>query len=155
MRPALSRCIIASKLARMSDNVFRWDCRVSYAECTMGNHVYYSRYLDVLERARGEFFRHLGKPLVALQQEDVTFPVLECQLKYHAPARYDDLLTIEIRVTTAKGARLGFYHRILAHDCRCLVECETLHVSASIEEKPKRLPKELVELLSPYLRAAE
>ena len=135
----------------MSENFFRWDYRVSYAECTVGNHVYYSRYLDLLERARGEFFRHIGRPLAALQQEDITFPVLECQIRYHAAARYDDLLTIEVRVTTAKGVRLGFSHRIVSPDSKCLVECETLHVCASIQEKPKRLPHDLMELLNPYL----
>ncbi len=136
-------------MARMSENAFRWNYRVSYAECTVGNHVYYSRYLDLLERARGEFFRHIGKPLADLQQEDTSFPVLECHLKYHAPARYDDLLTIEVNVTAAKGARIVFRHRVLAQSSRCLVECETMHVCASIEGKPKRLPMELVNLLGP------
>ena len=137
----------------MSENVFRWDYRVGYADCTVGNHVYYSRYLDLLERARGEFFRHIGKPLANLQQEDITFPVLECHLKYHAPARYDDPLTIEVSVDLAKGVRLNFRHRILGQSSRCLVECETHHVCASVAEKPKRLPRELVDLLEPYLPA--
>jgi acyl-CoA thioester hydrolase len=138
----------------MSENVFRWDYRVSYADCTVGNHVYYSRYLDLLERARGEFFRHIGKPLAHLQQEGITFPVLECHLKYHAPARYDDLLTLEVGVTMARGVRLNFRHRILAPGSRCLVDCETLQVCSSVEGKPKRLPTELVNSLGPYLPAA-
>lgn len=139
----------------MPENVFCWDYRVSYADCTVGNHVYYSRYLDLLERARGEFFRHIGKPLADLQREDTSFPVLECHLKYHAPARYDDLLTIEVSVAAAKGVRLIFRQRILARNSRCLVECETMHVCASIEGKPKRLPMELVNRLCPYLPAAD
>ncbi len=138
----------------MAENIFRWDYRISYAECTVGNHVYYSRYLDLLERARGEFFRHIGKPLTILQQEDITFPVLECQVRYHAPARYDDLVRIEIGVKVAQGVRVGFLQRILSQDGRCLVECETLHICAFIEGKPRRLPKELAELLAHYLRAA-
>lgn len=140
-----------AKLARMSENTFHWDYRVSYADCTVGNHVYYSRYLDLLERARGEFFRHTGKPLAALQKEDITFPVLECHLRYHAPARYDDRLTIEVSPTSARGVRLAFRHRIFAETSECLVQCETLHVCASIEGKPKRLPKGLVDLLGRYL----
>jgi acyl-CoA thioester hydrolase len=139
------------RLVRMSENVFRWDYRVSYADCTVGNHVYHSRYLDLLERARGEFFRHIGKPLAVLQQEGTGFPVLECHLKYHAPARYDDLLTIEVSVTAAKGVRLNFRQRILAQSAQCLVEGVTLHVCTSIEGKPKRLPRELVNLLGPHL----
>jgi len=43
---------------------FRHIYRVVYADCTLGNHIYYSRYLDILEAARGEFFRHLGVPLL-------------------------------------------------------------------------------------------
>jgi acyl-CoA thioester hydrolase len=143
------------RLVRMAENVFCWDYRVSYADCTMGNHIYYSRYLDLLERARGEFFRHIGKSLADLQHEDTTFPVLECHLKYHAPARYDDLLTIEVSVTTARRVRLNFRHRILAQSSRCLVECETFHVCASIAEKPKRLPRGVVDLLGPYLPAVD
>lgn len=50
--------------------------RVTYAECTLGNHVYHSRYLDILEAARGEFFRALGHPLLAWQERGVLFPIL-------------------------------------------------------------------------------
>ena len=135
----------------MTENVFRWEHRVSYAECTVGNHVYHSRYLDLLEKARGEFFRHIGKPLAGLQQEGTGFPVLECRLRYHVPARYDDLLTIEVSLTVAKGVRLNFRHRVLDQSSRCLVECETVHVCTSIEGRPKRLPRELVHQLNPYL----
>mgnify|MGYP001314701482 CR=1 FL=1 len=34
--------------------------RVTYADCSNGNHVYYGRYSYFLEEARGEFFRYLG-----------------------------------------------------------------------------------------------
>ena len=143
--------LIFVKVVRMPENVFRWDCRVTDADCTVGNHVYHSRYLDLLERARGEFFRHIGKSLAVLQEEGTAFPVLECHLKYHAPARYDDLLTIEVSVTAAKGVRLGFHHRILAHASGCLVEGETLHACTSLKGQPKRLPRELVAMLGPFL----
>ena len=128
-------------------NTFRWNYRVSYADCTVGNHVFYARYLDVLERARGEFFRQIGKPMLHLQEAGLTFPVVECRLKYLAPARYDDSLIIEVSVAEAKGVRLSFRHRILDQNARCLVECETLHVCASLEGKPRRLPADLAALL--------
>ena len=37
--------------------------RVTYSECTVGDHIYHSRYLDLLEAARGEFMRHAGQPV--------------------------------------------------------------------------------------------
>ena len=45
--------------------------RVSYAECTVGNHIYHSRYLDLLEAARGEFLRALGRTVLELDRKSV------------------------------------------------------------------------------------
>jgi hypothetical protein len=52
-----------------------------------------SRYLDLLDRARGEFFRHIGKPLAVLQREGTGFPVLECHLNQRTRRQlWEDLL---------------------------------------------------------------
>jgi acyl-CoA thioester hydrolase len=115
--------------------------------------VYYSRYLDILEDARGEFFRHLGKPLLVLQAMDIVLPVLECRLKYHAPARYDDVLRIHLWPTLVKGVRLNFAYRVLAPDGKPVLEGETLHCCTNVAEKPRRLPEELVRLLTPHLQS--
>jgi acyl-CoA thioester hydrolase len=132
--------------------IFQHSHRVSYSECTVGNHVYYSRYLDILETARGEFFRQLGTKFLKLQQQDLIFPVVECRLRYKAPARYDDLLTIETWLTSVDRIRLNFAYRIL-NEQSLLLEGETFHVSTGLDEKPKRLPDELRSLLKPYLHA--
>src|SRR5580698_381569 len=97
----------------MAATVFQHEHRVTYAECTAGNHIYYSRYLDLLEAARGEFFRHLGAPLLKLQQQEIIFPVIECRVRYLAPARYDDVLAIEVRPTAVERVRLNFAYRVL------------------------------------------
>jgi acyl-CoA thioester hydrolase len=131
--------------------IFQYSHRVSYSECTVGNHVYYSRYLDILETARGEFFRQLGTPFLKWQQQDLIFPVVECRLRYKAPARYDDLLTIETWLTSIERVRLNFAYRILKEHA-LILEGETFHVCTGLDEKPKRLPKELQSLLEPYLR---
>lgn len=136
----------------MSDNLFRHQHRVVYADCTLGNHVYYARYLPLLEAARGEFFRHLGMPLLALQERGFMFPVVEAHLRYKALARYDDLLHVEVRVTTAEKVRLNFAYRILQQTGDLVLEGETLHVCMAIEEKMKRLPEDLVAALQPHLR---
>lgn len=136
----------------MSAIFFQHTHRVTYAQCTVGNHIYYARYLDLLEAARGEFFRELGIPFSQLQNEDTIFPVIESHLRYKAPARYDDLLTIEIWLAKLQGVRLNFAYRILNQNNTLILEGETLHVCAGLNEKPKRLPENLLELLTPYLR---
>jgi len=125
--------------------------RVSYAECTVGNHIYYARYLDLLEAARGEFFRELGIPFSQLQNEDTIFPVIESHLRYKFPARYDDLLRIEIWLTKLQGVRLNFAFRILNQNNSLVLEGETWHVCAGLNEKPKRMPEQLIARLQPFL----
>jgi len=130
---------------------FRHPHRVSYAECTVGNHVYYSRYLDFLEAARGEFIRSLGLTVLQWQERDVIFPVIEARLRYQFPARYDDLLAIDVWPAAVERVRLNFAHRIINQAGKPVLEAETFHVCAGVNGKPKRLPEELVEKLKPYL----
>ena len=132
---------------------FRHPHRVIYAECTVGDHVYHSRYLDVLEAARGEFLRALGKTVLELQDADFIFPVIEARLRYKFPARYDDLLTIEVWPTLVERVRLNFGHRILNQHGRLILEAETRHCCTGREEKPRRLPAELAAALGRLVTA--
>jgi len=136
----------------MSENGFRYPHRVVYADCTLGNHVYYARYLDFLEAARGELFRHLGVTLLQWQERGYMFPVVEAHLRYKTLARYDDLLQVEVWVTAAERVRLNFACRITNQAGALVLEGETLHVCMTLAEKLKRLPEELVVALQPHLR---
>src|ERR1700685_2937148 len=97
----------------MGHQTFQHTHRVTYAECTLGNHIYHSRYLDLLETARGEFFRHLGATFLHWQERHLAFPVIDAPLAYKAPARYDDLLTIQLWLQPTAGIRLQFAYQIL------------------------------------------
>jgi acyl-CoA thioester hydrolase len=131
--------------------MFQYKHRVTYAECTVGNHIYHSRYLDLLEAARGEFIRSLGATVLQWQENDMIFPVIEVRLRYKFPARYDDLLAIEVWVTALEKVRLNFGHHILNQNGKLILEAETFHVCTGVDEKPKRLPEELAKKLNPYL----
>jgi acyl-CoA thioester hydrolase len=127
--------------------------RVTYADCTIGNHIYYARYLDLLEAARGAFFRELATSFAALQEQDVIFPVIECRLRYKSPARYDDVLSIAIWPSALKRVRLNFSYLITNAEGKPVLEAETFHVCTSLHDKPKRLPADLVNRLLPFLSA--
>jgi acyl-CoA thioester hydrolase len=138
----------------MTVGIFRHAHRVSYAECTVGNHVYHSRYLDLLEAARGEFIRSLGPTILHWQEKDVIFPVIEARLRFKSPARYDDLLAIEVWPTLIERVRLNFGHRVTNQHGKLILEAETFHACTGIDEKPKRMPEELAEKLKPLLHCA-
>jgi acyl-CoA thioester hydrolase len=129
---------------------FRYSQRVTYSHCTIGDHVYYSRYLEMLETARGEFLRALGDTFAAWQAKGVIFPVIECRLSYKSPARYDDVLSIELFVTVAERARLNFGYRITSENGTLILEGETWHVCTDLKNKPRRLPEDLLARLEPF-----
>jgi acyl-CoA thioester hydrolase len=144
----------SDKIPAVSGLVFKHHHRVTYAECTVGNHVYYSRYLEMLENARGEFFREAGCPLSQLQAGGTAFPVVGLEISYKGPARYDDVLTLEVWMSELRGIRLNVGFRILNSGGNLLAEGETRHVCASTDEKPQRLPKEVLERLQSFLHVA-
>lgn len=130
---------------------FSYQYRVTYADCTVGNHIYHSRYLDLLEAARGEFMRSLGTSVAECQSQDCIFPVIEAHLRYKAPARYDDVLTIHVQPTLVKGVRVNFAHRILNQAGKLLLEADTFHACTSVQEKLKPVPEELALKFEKYL----
>ena len=86
-----------------------------------------------------------------LQEADFIFPVIEVRLRYKCPARYDDLLSIEVFPTLVARVRLNFSHRILNQEGKLILEAETFHACTSRQEKPRRLPPEMTEKLLPLL----
>ena len=140
----------ALECSRMSQS-FTHTLRVTYAHCTVGNHIYYARYLDLLETARGEFFRSLGIPFLQLQEQDTIFPVVEVHVRYKAPARYDDVLNIEVWLTELGKIRMNFGYRILNQNGTLLLDGETWHVCTTLAEKPKRLPDDIAARLRDYV----
>lgn len=137
----------------MSQPAYHHSHRVTYADCTLGNHVYYGRYLNLLEAARGAFFRDLGLSFNTLQERSVIFPVIECRLRYQAPARYDDELSIAVWPSAIARVRLNLAYRITkaAAANQTVLEGETFHVCSNLKDRPIRLPADLVANLTPWL----
>ncbi len=87
--------------------------RIYYEDTDCGGVVYYANYLRYFERARTEFLDERGVDLGRLMEEGVVFVVAEASVKYLAPARYGDILSIETHVEKAGPASIVFGHRVL------------------------------------------
>jgi acyl-CoA thioester hydrolase len=125
---------------------FQHQIRVSYRDVTIGNHVYYARYLDFLEIVRNEVFRKLGYSLLILQQQNLIFPVVECGLKFLSAARYDDLLDVHCCFSDVGRIQFTVEYEIRRGET-LLVTASTRHASTNLEEKPIRMPAELIEAM--------
>ena len=93
-----------------------------------------------------------ARPFCNGRKADVIFPVIEARLRYKSPARYDDVLAIEVWPTLIERVRLNFGHRVTNQHGKLILEAETFHACTGIDEKPKRMPEELAEKLKPHLR---
>ena len=67
--------------------------RVAFSDTDAQGIVYYGRYLPYFDVARTEFHRHLGRLAMAGE-----FVVRVSHIEYLAPARFDDLLEVFVRV---------------------------------------------------------
>ncbi|MDZ7630965.1 MAG: thioesterase family protein [Gemmatimonadaceae bacterium] len=72
------------------------ELRVRYAETDQMGVVYHSNYLIWCEVGRTELIRQYGHSYADIERLGVGLAVSDAALRFHAPARYDDL----IRVTT-------------------------------------------------------
>ena len=83
-----------------ADGAFVWPLRVYWEDTDAGGIVFYANYLKFFERARTEWLRHLGVEQQRLRDDTGgMFVVTGTELRYHRPARLDDLLHVSARVT--------------------------------------------------------
>lgn len=115
--------------------------RVRYAETDQMGVVYYANYFVWCEIGRVEFFRQLGYDYKQMELlDDCHLPVVEASCRYRAPARYDDEVVIETRVTTLRAHVMKFAYRMLRGE-QVLAEAETVHVSVDREMQKKTMPE--------------
>jgi acyl-CoA thioester hydrolase len=69
--------------------------RVAFSDTDAQGVVYYGRYLPYFDLARTEYHRSLGD-IGAARHE---FVMRASDVEYHAPARFDDLLEVFVRVS--------------------------------------------------------
>ncbi len=126
--------------------------RVYYEDTDLSGVVYHANYLRYMERARTEFFRLAGVERMAeLDAEEPTaWTIREVRVRYHRPARVDDALTVRTRLVALSGARIGAVQKIYA-DETLLVDGQIEACIVTLKGQPRRLPRELRALLTPFL----
>jgi acyl-CoA thioester hydrolase len=79
--------------------------RVGFSDTDAQGVVYYGRYLPYFDLARTEYHRHLGA--IAIRGE---FAMRASNVEYHAPARFDDLLEVFVRVERIGTTSVTYDH---------------------------------------------
>lgn len=123
----------------------RLPIKVRYAETDQMGVVHHSAYVLYLEAARVELLERAGLPYHALEAEGLSFPVVELSLTYRKPARFGDVLEVEVWLAELSPRRLTFAYQVL-REGQVLAEGRTRHVLLS-GGKAMRMSPELMERL--------
>ena len=90
--------------------------RVRYPECDAMGYLHHSIFLQYFEMGRIELLRALGHSYVDFEKAGLFFVVVKIEVKYRAPARFDDELTLTTRVTRQTHVRIDHAYELKRGD---------------------------------------
>lgn len=115
------------------------EIRVRYQETDGQGIVHHANYLTWFEQGRVELLRAAGHSYKELEERGVFLVVAEAQIRYFAPARFDDLLRLKTTTVRAKGARIQHHYELRRGD-EMLAEAETTVACIDKQGRVCRLP---------------
>jgi acyl-CoA thioester hydrolase len=86
--------------------------RVRFCETDLMGIVHHSNYLAYFEAGRVEWLRRRGVTYVEWAARGIHLPVVEANVRYRAPAQFDDVIAIETRLVELRAASLRFEFRM-------------------------------------------
>lgn len=123
--------------------------RVYYEDTDFSGAVYHANHLKFCERGRSDFLRCLGVHHHALLQrpDGLVLMVRRMVCDFLAPARIDDLLTVETVPGDVGGARLTLAQAVKRSDT-VLFAAEVTVALVGADGRPRRIPPDIREKLS-------
>jgi acyl-CoA thioester hydrolase len=125
--------------------------RVAFSDTDAQGVVYYGRYLPYFDLARTEYHRHLG----VKRSPRSEFVMRASSVEYHAPARFDDLLEVFVRVAGIGRTSITYEcaaHRVGPDDAGVLMVTATqvvVHVDRE-ERRPLPVPDDFRERVAAF-----
>lgn len=132
----------APELGRVSDRrpPFKYSAlaRVWFSDTDAQGVVYYGRYLPYFDHARTEYHRHVA----GLRVEDAEFVMRALEVGYVAPARFDDLLELFVRVQRIGNSSVTYECAAyrLPEDVLMVTATQTLVLVDLESRRPMRVP---------------
>lgn len=127
------------------------DFRVRYAETDQMGVVYHANYLVWCEMGRTELIRQRGSSYAQLEREGLVLAVADASIRYHAAARYDDMIRVEARVEEVRSRTVKFGYSISrvaeGEPPARLASATTTLIALDGDSRPRTLPPELAERL--------
>lgn len=113
---------------------------VRYAETDAMGIVHHASYIVYFEEGRSEYIRQRGSSYAQFERDGFYLAVSEVHARYHAPARYDDELTIKTWVSKVRSRSLTFQYEILSQTGERHVTGYSSHICITQDGKVTRIP---------------
>ena len=116
--------------------------RVRYPEVDAMGYLHHSRYLQYFEMGRVELLRAKGFSYAHLERDGVFFVVVKAEVRYKAPARYDDELALMTRIVRQTSVRIDHVYE-LRRGQTLLAEANTTIACVDRQGQLRAIPAEL------------
>ena len=126
---------------------FKYEIKIYYEDTDAGGVVYYSNYLNFLERARTEMIETVGLSNKKLLEENKTLIIVKsCNIEYVSPAKLEDKITIYSSIESFSKASFVIIQNIIKDDT-LIVKAKLKLVTVNQEGKPIKIPSVLEKKL--------
>lgn len=124
----------------LNGTVHRLAVRVYYEDTDLSGVVYHANYLRWFERARSDLLRLIGiDQRAAHEAGEGAFAVADMALRYASPARLDDGIVVESRLSALQGASCTLLQQAFRHESLlCAARVRVAFVTPG--GRPRRLP---------------
>ena len=120
--------------------------RVYYEDTDVSGVAYHANYLRWMERARTEMLRVVGIDHAGSVAAGAGgYAVTDVALRYRAPARLDDALTLASRLTQVRGASIAI-QQIVRRGPVVLAEADLVAAFVAPDGRPRRQPRAWLDL---------
>lgn len=132
---------VMSAAGRIEGGVHRFPLRVYFEDTDLSGVVYHANYLRYMERARSDMLACAGiDQRGAFERGEGVYAVADVSIRFRAPARLDDTLTVESRLLRAFGPTARLSQRVLRGDA-VLTDATVLAAWLTPDGRPQRQPR--------------
>lgn len=127
---------------------------VRYAETDMMGVVYHGSYLPWLEIGRTLLLKQHGLPYRELEAEGFFLPVLEVNVRYLRPAKYDDDVVVVTMLREKPSLRIRMDYELFRGDEK-IATASTLHAFIDRAGRPVRPPAAFASMMERIFAKSE
>ena len=136
---------------RFDGTTHRFPLRVYFEDTDLSGVVYHANYLRYMERARSDMLRMAGvDQRAALETGEGAYAVVSLAIRYAAPARLDDALIVETKVTEVRAASVSIHQRVM-REAILLAEADVVAALVAPTGRPRRQPAAWIERFNSLL----